>query len=283
MNKLTLKIALITLLLLAAVSAQATLKLHSLFTDHMVLQRDIPVPVWGWADPGEEVTVKLAGQLVAATTGDDGKWKVMLQPLQVAESLNLTVKGKGETLIVMDVAVGEVWLASGQSNMSFPLSSDINYQKALETATDPGLRLFSSPGVVSYTLLEDVKSKWVAATSAPNTVGRFSATGYYFGRELRKSLKVPVGIIQAAVGGVPGSAYLSPEAMEASTDPGLKISAANYRRNREIVIPWMNTVLAKYKVDLAEAQKNKTPLPKYPADIIPLPFDPNKPCLLYNG
>ncbi|MEI7831863.1 MAG: hypothetical protein WCJ56_01510 [bacterium] len=129
MNKLLHTIALITLLLVATLSSHATLKLPALFTDHMVLQREIPVPVWGWADPGVEVTVKLADQIVAATTGDDGKWKVMLQPLQVAESLNLTVKGKGETLIVMDVAVGEVWLASGQSNMGFPLGWDINTRR----------------------------------------------------------------------------------------------------------------------------------------------------------
>jgi sialate O-acetylesterase len=108
----------------------------------MVLQRDLPVPVWGWAEPGEEVTISILGQSASAKAGTDGKWKLSLKPLKAAESTELVVKGKDKTLTVKDVAVGEVWLASGQSNMAIPIDRNKeDLDKILPFAEDPGLRM----------------------------------------------------------------------------------------------------------------------------------------------
>ena len=270
------------------------LKLPAMFTDHMVLQREFPVPVWGWAEADEEVTVTIADQTVTTKTGADGKWKLTLKPLTAVDSIEMVVKGKDQTITIKDVAVGEVWLASGQSNMCIRLKEDPTYQETLTLnsatglakfpgAGDSGIRQFSVQTPASWDALDDVKGDWKLSTTNPKIMGEFIAKSYYFARELRKSTGVPIGIIVAAVGGTPASTWTSPDGLAAADFPGVQQHAEDYRKNRVIVKKWVSEELAQYQRDLAQAQKDKTPWPKYPVSPIPLPFDCNKPCMLFNG
>src|SRR5436190_15030987 len=143
-------------------SALADVKLPALFSDHAILQRGQPVPVWGTAEPGEEVSVSIAGQTQTTKAGADGKWKVSLKPLKEAESQTLTVKGK-TTVTVNDVAVGEVWVASGQSNMAYRLLNDADSATAMAASADPQLRFFTVGGNATDAPLTEVNSKWIAA------------------------------------------------------------------------------------------------------------------------
>jgi len=263
----------------------ADVKLPALFSDHAILQREIAVPVWGSADPGEEVTVTFAGQTQTTKAGADGKWKVTLKPLKAADSLPLTVKGKN-TITVNDVAVGEVWVASGQSNMEFRMSGDFNRNAAIPASTDPGLRTFTVARNSSDTELTDVPGNWVSA-DPKNTPG-FSAVGYYFGRDLRADLKVPVGILHSSVGGTPAEAWTSPDTY-ASND------ALKYvKEGQEAAVKGYPTALERYNQSEAQLLQNwnaavekakaegKNP-PRKPA----APVDPQKngsrPSALYNA
>ena len=122
------------------------MKLAALFSDHMVLQRDIAIPVWGWAEPGRHVTVEVAGNSAGATAGTDGKWLARLPALPAGGPHKLAVMSQGaDSLVVTDVLVGEVWLASGQSNMNWPLSGALNAEAELARADHPQIRLFKVP------------------------------------------------------------------------------------------------------------------------------------------
>jgi sialate O-acetylesterase len=182
-------------------NSHAEVKLPAVISDHMVLQRDMPAPVWGTAAAGEEVSVSIAGQTKKTAAGADGKWAVRLDPLQVAEGLTLTIQGTNK-IEVKDVMVGEVWLGSGQSNMAGPVRSfkgaDTGLQQTLAAAPYPKIRLLRS----------GLKG-WVEAT--PANVDSFSAILFAFGSRLQAELKVPVGLIVGAVGGTPSGYWLTEE------------------------------------------------------------------------
>lgn len=173
-----------------------------LFQDGMVMQRERPLPVWGKADAGKKVTVAFAGQSKTATTDPQGRWKVVLDPLQTsAEGRLMTVSGDGmPTIQIKEVLVGEVWLASGQSNMQWAISqSRQEDQKTAQSGTVPLLRSFDVPRVLNHTRQDTVNGSWRQAT--PENAMSFSAVGYFFGRKLTEELKVPVGIIHSSWGG----------------------------------------------------------------------------------
>lgn len=183
-----------------ACSLQAAVKLHPLFTDGAVLQRDQPVPVWGTASPGEKVEVSFAGQTAQATADAAGKWSVTLTPLAASsEPSVLTVRGEN-TVSVPNVVVGDVWLASGQSNMASPMSSG-SAANALPEANDPLLRFFTVAKDTAAEPKPEPSGKWDAST--PDTAKNFSAVAYFFARDIRKSQNVPVGIIHGSWGGTP--------------------------------------------------------------------------------
>jgi len=192
----------------------ADVSLHGLFTDHAVLQRGRPVPVWGRADDGEEVTVEFAGQSVS-TVARNGRWSVRLRPLKAsAEGRSLRVQGR-TAVVVSDVVVGEVWICSGQSNMEWPLSASHEPAADIATSANPNLRLFTvvkrrSP--VPQTDLDHASHAWGAAS--PEAVRRFSAVGYYFGRDLQPALGVPVGLIHTSWGGSPAEVWMSQDTLE---------------------------------------------------------------------
>ncbi len=189
----------------------ADVRLHGLFSDNMVLQRGRPIPVWGWADDGEDVTVEFRGAK-RSTTARQGRWKILLPVQKAGGPDTLTVRGNN-VLSLTNVLVGEVWIASGQSNMEWPLRASRDATNAIATATHPHLRLFTVPKLKSQTPVDNVKSAWVECT--PETVPGFSAVAYYFGLDLHHALDVPLGLINTSWGGSPAEVWMSHETLAA--------------------------------------------------------------------
>ncbi|HTR40407.1 MAG TPA: sialate O-acetylesterase [Pseudomonadales bacterium] len=207
-------------------SVSAKVELSGVYSDHMVLQRGAPVPVWGWAEAGEQITVEFAGQKKSAVTDANGKWMVKLDPLLVSiEPQELRVSGASpnETIVISDVLVGDVWLCSGQSNMEFVMSQLKNtpYESDLTTANFPLIR----QGVVqrdpSVEPTNDATVLWKTCT--PKTVGGFTAAGFYFARLVSKELGVPIGLIHSSWGGTSAESWTSKSALD--TVPNFKIRA----------------------------------------------------------
>jgi sialate O-acetylesterase len=194
-------------------TAQAEVKLASIFGDSMVLQRELPVPVWGWADAGEKVTVSFAGQTQEATAGEDGRWQVKLNPLKASnEGQTLTVSGSSK-VEVKDVLVGEVWICSGQSNMEWSVNSSMNAQEEIAAADHPQIRLFNVQGHLTSPVPKDeAPGQWQVCE--PGSVRGFSAVGYYFGRKLQKELNVPIGLVGSNWGGTRIEPWTSPSGFQ---------------------------------------------------------------------
>jgi len=219
---------LLAVLLLATISARATVELASPFTSHMVLQCDAIVPVWGWAAPGETVTVEFTDQKITTQAGPDGHWRVDLAPLTAStESRVFTVTGSqtAQPIQLDDVLVGEVWLASGQSNMDFSVSKKVKYfagvtneEAEIAAAHYPLIRMFTGAFGKTYAPTNRVGGHWLVCS--PETVPGFSAVGYFFARDLQKEIKVPVGIITEAFGASTAEAWIRRETLAA--DPLLK-------------------------------------------------------------
>lgn len=225
-------IALLSASWLSALQADE-LRLASVFSDHMVLQRQMPVRVWGHAAAGVTVQVSFAGQQQRATAGADGAWQVVLEPLQ-AESggQELTVQAGDQQVVIRDVLVGEVWLLGGQSNMEMPLwwRGDSDGMKNAEgtrlvLGTDhPWLRVMTVPQRATRTVQEDfvpgerdgdgvVAGRWFAAQSRHEAISGFSALGYFLGVQLHEKLGVPIGLIDTSWGGTIAAAWNSQESL----------------------------------------------------------------------
>ena len=183
---------------LCVMSAPADVRLPHVLGSHMVLQRAVPVPVWGWADPGEAVTVKLGEHEATAKAGANGEWLVKLPAMEAGGPHEMTVSGTN-TIRLADILVGEVWFCSGQSNMEWAVGGVVNAQEEIAAAAYPGIRLFKVPRQTGGVPADDVNAAWRVCN--PNTIGGFSAVGYFFGRELHRELDVPVGLINASWGG----------------------------------------------------------------------------------
>lgn len=187
--------------------------LHPLFTDHMVLQRGVRFPVWGWATPGSRVTVEMRGKEETAVADSQGKWTAKLGPFDAGGPFTLTVRG-AQTLTLTDVLVGDVWLASGQSNMEMGVTQVNNPEEEVSHADYPQLRLFQVPKVAATTPRSTVNARWLVCT--PKSIveggwGGFSAVAYFFGRRLHKELNVPVGLIHSSWGGTAAEGWISAE------------------------------------------------------------------------
>ena len=200
-----------------SVELRGELTLHPLIGNHAVFQRDVPFPVIGKADSGAEVVVQWRGKDYQAKAGADGKWSLQLDPSPATEKGQvLKVKSGTNSIEVSDILIGEVWLASGQSNMEWPLNKCGAQMAEAESAEDPHLRLAWVSRATAPLPAESVKTSWRSATKS--TALTFSAVGYFFGRELRKTTQVPVGVIQSAVGGTPAEAWTPIEFLEAESD-----------------------------------------------------------------
>ncbi len=205
-----------TLLLVVPCVAHGELKLPSILGDNMVLQREANVPIWGWADAGQKVTVSLDGQVASTVTGANGKWLLHLKDLRMGGPYEMTVQA-GTTLVVRNILVGDVWLCSGQSNMQANMGWLAPRQDRL-TADHPEIRLFLTPIWLSPEPLEDVQGEWLVCS--PKSVGAFSAVGYYFGRKIQQTLAIPVGLICSASGGSTAQTWMSAEAFAGKNLPG---------------------------------------------------------------
>jgi sialate O-acetylesterase len=212
------------LFLLFAAAVSAEVKPSALFSDHMVLQSGMTVPVWGTASPGEVVKVTLNGQSQTATAGPDGKWMVRLGKLKAGGPWEMQIEGKN-TITVKDVLVGEVWVGSGQSNMAFtvskkaaPYAGMLDEEKEIAAANHPTIRMFTVKERKAYTPQDDVAGEWKICS--PETVPGFSAVGYLFARDLQAKLNVPVGILTVAYGASTAEAWVPREAVAA--DPQMK-------------------------------------------------------------
>ncbi|GAB4453820.1 MAG: sialate O-acetylesterase [Armatimonadaceae bacterium] len=188
-----------SLLMSVAGTARAEVKLPQVLSEGMVLQRRAPVRIWGTAAPGEKVRVSIAGQQQNATADTGGNWQVVLKPMQAGGPHTLTVTGTN-TVTVNDVLIGEVWVCSGQSNMEWNMAWLKNTSSEIATANDPQLRMFTVPHNIQQTPQTDLPSGAWQKTAPANT-GKFSAVAYYFGKNLRKALGVPVGLIHTSWGG----------------------------------------------------------------------------------
>ncbi len=182
------------------VSCYAELKLPALFSDGMVLQRDQKIAVWGWADPDAEVTVSFAGKDKTVKVDVSGAFMVRLGKMKASSRpRSLKVVSGAESAEVKNVLVGEVWLCSGQSNMEWPVSKAMNFEAEKAAADYPLIRMFLTKKAASAELQKDCTGSWKVCS--PDTVGAFSATAYFFGRELRQELDVPIGLIRSCWGG----------------------------------------------------------------------------------
>ena len=187
-------------LLLGCASAQAALVLPRLFGDGMVLQRDQPIHVWGWAAPGRTVSLAFDGQSASAVAAASGRWDVSLPAHAAGGPFQLSIHGDGKSQSFSDVLVGDVWLCSGQSNMEFALSNANDAEAGIATANDGLIRHFKIPRSFAASPQNRLAGgSWVAAS--PQTAGDFTAVGYFFARELRAKVGVPIGLINSTWGG----------------------------------------------------------------------------------
>lgn len=191
--------------------------LHPLFSDHVVLQRGLKVPIWGWTTPGATVTVRFAGQTKTAVAQADGKWMVHLNALRAsAEPRTLEVSSSDQNVAVPDVLVGDVWLCSGQSNMEMGIAA-CNATNDIAQANFPQIRLLTVPRLIATSPVQSLDCHWLPCS--PETVlkglwGGFSAAGYFFGRDLYQQLNIPIGLIHSSWGGTIAEAWTSPEGLE---------------------------------------------------------------------
>lgn len=248
-------------------TVQANVAVPSILSSHMVLQRDREVPIWGWADPQEKVTVTFAGQTVSTQAGADGRWQVRLAAMPAsAESRSLTIQGNNQ-IVLEDVLVGEVWVCSGQSNMQWSVNDSWNADLTTLAAKQPQIRLVTVENMGVQVPLQDFSGQWQVCS--PETVGQFSAVGYYFGQQLQQILEVPVGLIDNAWGGSSCEAWIERSRMDAVPDqyaplmqkwqeteaqPEMKSS---YEAYEAAMIQW--------QADTIAAKKAGQPVPNQPA------------------
>lgn len=244
-------------------------KVAGIFGDGMVIQRDVDFRIWGWADPGEKVTVNLDKQLldVRMTQEADGSW-VALIPRQKAGPIDdIIIKGNNN-IVIKDVVAGEVWVCSGQSNMKYAMKAEMHAAAELPQAAAPQIRLFTISHPALPAPASDVKGKW--ETCSPESAANFSAVAYYFGRRLQSELNVPIGLINASEGWTPAEAWMSREAL--SNIPEIKRDVLDPWDHADRIYPEAKALYEQRKIAWEEMKKgnaDKSPL-KEPQG----PFDP---------
>ncbi len=205
------------LLLINANSVLADVKLPAVISNNMVLQRDMKVPIWGWAEPNEEVMVSVSWHSMrwAVTADKNGKWKFKMNSPQTGGPYEMTISGKNK-IKLENIMVGEVWVCSGQSNMEWPVGRTNNAKQEIASADCPNIRLFTVVKRVAEKPQPDCRGRWTLCS--PQTVPGFSAVAYYFGREQHKELDVPIGLIHTSWGGTPSEAWTRREILEKESD-----------------------------------------------------------------
>src|SRR5258708_1976168 len=262
----------LTVVLALAGDALADVQLPGIISDHMLLQRDVPVRIFGKAQPGEAVSVLFRGQTARTQTDPLGRWEVWLQPLSGGPATTMTIQG-ANSITIADVLVGEVWIGSGQSNMQWTVRQSDNADEEVASSDFPQIRLFSVPRKTSPVPVEDVDGRWVICS--PESVREFSAVLYFFGRQMHQDLKVPVGLIHASWGGTPMASWLSGPSLVANP------------RLEPFLTFWQNTIL-RYPINLSrheqalklwQANGSQGPRPAPPLG----PGHAHEPTVLFNA
>ncbi len=231
MNNHTTRLAamLLLLLILSALQhpLQAQVRLPRLISDGMVLQRNTPLVVWGWANPDESVVVEFKGKKYPAKTDSDGKWQVNIAPQTAGGPFQMRVRGTNE-ILVSDIMIGEVWVCSGQSNMELKMRRvRPRYEKEMAAADNPAIRLFEVPQRFDFNTPQADLRAGVWKVLTPQTVPDFSAVAYFFAQNLYEKYYVPIGLINSSLGGSPAEAWMSESALKAF--PDLAAEAATFK------------------------------------------------------
>lgn len=279
------KHSILLFVLLLKLTAIAQVKLPALVNDNMVLQQNEKVNLWGWASPNEKITIELGWQntAVETTANADGNWKIAINTPQGSnKAYTITITGKNK-IILNNILIGEVWVCSGQSNMFFPVGKEEgtwktgvkNHEAEIQNANFSSIRLFTVLNNAAVKPLDDVTGSWQECSS--NSIQKFSAVAYFFGRELYQKLNVPIGLIATSWGGTKAEAWTSQTVLESNPDflPILETDAKNEKIFQE--------KLEKYYADLKlERQENQNDLSK---SILKKPKkEPNKTSyVLYNA
>ena len=228
------------------------LSIAKIFTDHGVLQRDMPTPIWGKAAPGTPVKVRFANQTKTTKSDQQGKWQVQLDPMPANSSpAELTVSSGSKTITLTDILVGEVWLCSGQSNMGHALSRATGGEEAIAAANHPKLRLFRVKQNPAYSPVDDVEGEWIVCSpdALRRNGGGFTAVGFFFGRQLLETLDCPIGLIGSYVGGSNVEAWMSEEALAAFPDK--RSQTARRLLNYQKALDGMDQAMAEHAPKLA--------------------------------
>lgn len=254
-------------LFLISMSSFGQIKLPRLFQDGMILQRETPVKIWGWASAGEKVILNLNQQSFETTTGNDGKWQLTLPEQKAGGPFDMEIKASNQ-IILKDILFGEVWLCSGQSNMETPMSRvAVLYGKEIESSNNPNIRLFQVPVKWNYqTPQEDIQGgKWEKAN--PESILKYSAVGYFLARDLYAKYQVPIGIIQCAAGGSSAESWISEESLKAFPEQyqiAKQLSDDTYMQN---LLSSEKAAQAKWFGDLGKADLGRKETPWFSPEL----------------
>lgn len=265
--------------------ALAEVTLPSIFTDHSVLQRDKPIRVWGWAAPGKQVSVAIDSATKSGRAGKDGKWQLDLPALKAGGPHTLrATEADGNSVTVKDIYIGEVWLCSGQSNMAMTVSRAARPEEEAAAANLPLIRMFKVASGPSPKLADRCQGSWVVCRS--DVVGGFSATAYFFGKQLHKELRVPIGLINSSVGGTSIESWTSMSAQNAV--PAIEPRLAAWREadnafDAAKAKSTYDTALARWQTRSKQLKAEGKRAPRRPALAAQPRLDRNYPSNLYNG
>ena len=277
----------VTLAMGSVTDACADVRLPAIFSDHMVLQQNIGIRIWGWADPGESIDVQLAGNTVQATADAQGNWQAVLPKMKASkESVTLQVRAKN-TIRISDILIGEVWLCSGQSNMEWTVASSTNAAQEIAEANHPMIRHVKVPRVPSTKPLIDFESEWQVCT--PETAGAFTACGYFMAVHLQQELDVPIGLVNSSWGGTRVEPWIPPIGFQqVKAVQEIYQSVIGRTPGTEQYRSRLSEHIAATESWLRQAQESLTsnqPLtasPAYPSELIPFQSHQD-PTMLYNG
>jgi len=269
--------------ILICIIAPAEIKLPAIIADNMVLQQNTTIKLWGWASAGEKISISASWNKspVTATAGKEGKWMVSMKTTKAGGPYSIRFTASN-TIDVNNVLLGEVWLASGQSNMEFFMAKTsggytgvLDYQEEIKAADYPLIRMIDVPNKVADEPQNDFTGKWKICS--PQTADTFSAVAYYYARAIHKATGYPCGIINATWGGTPAESWTRKEILE--KDSGLNIILERYKKQ----CGDYPAAFDKYKIELdkwkADTSKSKPAAPREPMG----PRHSNSPCKLYNG
>ena len=268
--------------LMGVSTAQANVRLPAVIGNNMVLQKDVPLPVWGWADPGESITVTMGESLATVKADAAGKWKVTLPAEKKAGGPHEMIVAGKNAIKISNILIGEVWAGSGQSNMQWSVAASLNAKEEIAAAKFPNIRLFIIPLIPAGTPADNVQAEWVECT--PETVARSSAVLYFFGREIHKDQNVPVGLITTAWGGTRIEPWIPPQGYTAIPElEGEKNGMLDALTAYGQALASYNDAVKAYTTTL-KAAKPGEPLPVPPGALPGHPLNSNGRWTgLYNG